>query len=79
MSNYPDGMTADDYAYLDGSDLPRSWFEDLVNDEGADEINDLWEEFLEACDEDGHYFYCAESARDFMENRYPEYFTGNAA
>ena len=79
---YPAGMSYEDLVYvgeIDDPDACPSWFDESVNDEGVDLILDLWEEFLDACGPEGHYVRCASSAAEFMENRYPEYFTGYAA
>lgn len=77
-SNYPMGMSHEDLIYvgeIDDPNAPKSWFEDVVNDDGADDIRDLWKEFCEACDED-RYWFDGEGAEEFILDRYPEFWSG---
>lgn len=76
MSNYPDGMSASDYAYLSGENEPASWFEDLVNEEGEPEMIDFWEEFCDECGPDGYYSWTRSDAIEFMQDRHPEAYSG---
>ena len=74
---YPAGMSYEDLVYvgeIDDPNAPRPWFEDAVNDEGADRIYDLWEEFCTACDDD-LYAFNEYGAAQYMQEFYPEFWT----
>ena len=77
-SYYPAGMSYEDLIYvgeIDDPNAPKTWFEEAVNDEGADHINHLWKRFCEACDDD-RYWFDAEGAEEFILDLYPEYWSG---
>lgn len=47
MSNYPEGMSILDLLFVGESSsigVP-AWFEELINDEYATDLQDLWDEF----------------------------------
>lgn len=47
MSNYPEGMSREDLIHVGEIliDEPPAWFEELINDEYATDLQDLWDEF----------------------------------
>lgn len=48
MSDYPSGMSRADLIHvgaIDDPDEPHTWFEELINDEYATDLQDLWDEF----------------------------------
>lgn len=47
MSNYPEGMSRADLIHVGEIliDEPPAWFEELISDEYATDLQDLWDEF----------------------------------
>lgn len=48
MSNYPEGMSREDLIHVGeiAIDEAPAWFEELISDEYATDLQDLWDEFV---------------------------------
>lgn len=73
MSNYPEGMSLLDLLFVGESSSmgPPAWFEELINDEYATDLQDLWDEFTgyeEATDGP----YTVEEAACWFNEYHPE-------
>ncbi len=60
---------------FDDLSAPKPWFKDAVNEESANRLGRLWEQFCKACN-DGWYRFDAEGAEEFILDRYPELWSG---
>ena len=73
MSNYPEGMSILDLLFVGESSsigVP-AWFEELINDEYATDLQDLWDEFT-GYEEVIDGPYTIEEAASWFNNYHPE-------
>lgn len=74
MSNYPAGMSRADLIHvgaIDDPDEPPTWFEELINDEYATDLQDLWDEFT-GYEEVIDGLYTMEEAASWFIEYHPE-------
>lgn len=73
MSNYPTGMSRADLIHVGAITIDEApaWFEELINDEYATDLQDLWDEFTgyeEVIDD----LYTMEEAASWFIEYHPE-------
>lgn len=74
MSNYPSGMSRQDLRHVGAiydPDEPPTWFEELISDEYATDLQDLWDEFT-GYEEVIDGPYTIEEAASWFNNYHPE-------
>ena len=74
MSNYPEGMSILDLLFVGESSsigVP-AWFEELINDEYATDLQDLWDEYIGYEEVIDGYYINAETAAAWLNEYHPE-------
>ena len=74
MSNYPADMSREDLIHVGAiydPDEPPAWFEELINDEYATDLQDLWDEFT-GYEEVIDGLYTMEEAASWFIEYHPE-------
>ena len=72
--NYPAGMSCADLIHvgaIDDPDEPPTWFEELISDEYATDLQDLWDEFT-GYEEVIDGPYTVEEAASWFNEYHPE-------
>lgn len=79
--NYPEGMSRADLIHvgeIEDPDDPPEWFDELINDEWAGDVEFLWKEFRKHASAVGNYIN-VESAANWLSEYYSSAFNGEAA
>ena len=74
MSNYPEGMSILDLLFVGESSsmgVPE-WFEELISDEYAADLQDLWDEYIGYEEIIDGYYINAETASAWLNEYHPE-------